>query len=247
MPQDLKDFLRCVTLLSLVAVSTLALQVTVDVPLALAATTCQNNNSDSFAGARNLFGQSNTGVGATITTQVPALCIGSDPSSDSSIWALVTGHGANDGYAQSGYIRQVGQSTVYYFAEYIKFDTDPKPTRVIGNAASGTHDYEELYDYVSAIHMYVDNSTLLTTNFDPTTVWAAPWDPEWQGETHDLGDDVAGTTSQPVYFTNMCLRTSRNQGCTTTPSNVTLHTDDTRYHYIWDTTNQAFHIWSTNS
>ncbi len=208
------------------------------------ATSCQYNNSSKFDGNFSL-GISNTGVGANITTAVPALCTSGNSYSNSSAWAMVASHGGTGGYAQSGYLRSRGQSTVYYFAEYSKCGSNVCGfTHKETSAASGTHFYSSVYDYVSAIHMQVDSTTILTTNFDPTVNWTAPWSPQWLGETHDLGDDIVGAATSPVYFSGLCLRTSRSGGCTTSPSNLTTEVDSSRYHAKWDIANSEFHIWT---
>lgn len=206
------------------------------------ATSCQYNNSSKFDG-NDSAGISNTGVGAHITTAVPDMCTSGNSLSDSSVWAMVASHNGTGGYAQSGYGIHRGQVTVYYFAEYSRCQGcgfTEKET----SAASGTHFYSSVYDYVSAIHMEVDSTTILTTNFDPTVYWSAPWSPQWFGETYDLGDDIAGTAASPVYFSGLCLRTSRSGGCTTSPSNLTTFVDSSRYHAKWDTANSKFHIWT---
>lgn len=215
-----------------------------NVSTAHAATSCQGF-SYHWDGA--YVSENNEGAGANITTQVPALCTTGDSYSDSSIWAMVAGGGSNDGYAQSGYDREYGWSTVRFFAEYSKCNYGCTYYDWYGGNASGTHSYQELYNYVNAIYMYVDSTIVLTTNFDPITVWSSPWQGNWYGETHDAGDDIAGTSSALVYFSGLCLRTARNQGCTTSPSGVTFYSGLSRYHEAWNTVNSKFHVWSTNT
>ena len=70
--------------------------------------------------------------------------------------------------------------------------------------------------------MQVDSTVLLTTNFDPAIYWSSPWVPNWFGETHNQGDDIAGTASSPVYFNQMCYVANRTSGCNT-PSSYSLH------------------------
>jgi len=91
--------------------------------VAEAATLCGFDTTDFHDGAYSGYPHpGNTGAGATIDTQVPALCYtlvgGGNTASDSTIWAMSEGNNPNDGYTQSGYGRAYGQSTVYYFAEY---------------------------------------------------------------------------------------------------------------------------------
>jgi hypothetical protein len=205
-----------------------------------AATNCQGYKVD-FDGAWNPS-ESNDGAGATINTMTPALCTQNASWADSSIWAMTAGQGAGQ-YAQSGYDRYEGQSTVYFFAEYDKNSSTPPVNKEFGTA-SGTHTYDELYNFTGGfIQMEKDNTTLLQTNFDPIVEWSSPWSPQFFGETHDPGDDIAGTSSSPVYFSNLCIVTSRSGGCSTTPS-LSTDSDLSRYHVAWDNQNQKFHVWT---
>ena len=86
---------------------------------------------------------------------------------------------------------------------------------------------------------------MLTSSFDPTIAWgpAATWEPEYEGETHDNGDDMPGTASSPTYFQNMAIKTSVNTETWAAPTGLTVSSDSSRYDTAWDT-NSQMHIWT---
>lgn len=61
---------------------------------------------------------------------------------------MLAGSGKTDGYAQSGYGRHEGESTVYYFAEYTRCSTCSVGFKET-SAASGTNTYSQFYDFTS--------------------------------------------------------------------------------------------------
>ncbi len=204
------------------------------------------NAATSCSGATHLFDgtdpQSITHYGskADINTRVPALCGAS--WSDSSIWAMMASGPGGCGYAQAGYIRHTGESTSSYFAEYLK-DCSSSAGYKQTSAASGTHTYSNVYNFSTGhISMNMDSTTLLTTNFDPAVSWSPGWMPEWEGEVHDNGDDMAGSSSSPAYFSNIQIIPCRSCGWTT-PSGLTISSDSSRYGYAWNS-NTQFHIWT---
>lgn len=135
---------------------------------------------------------------------------------------MIAGGATSDGYAQSGYLRRNGDSTVYMFAEFSQCSTCAFTRKVVGSP-SGSPRYDEIYNFSTGqIQMYVndDSQLLLNTSFDPAISWSAPWMPEWEGEVHAQGDDMPGSTSAPTSSTS------------------------TRYGYAWDTVNSGFHIWT---
>lgn len=180
---------------------------------------------------------------ANITTRGIALC-GSSHSS-ASVWAMITGGGGNDGYAQSGYLRTAGQTGSHMFSQYTQCQNCAFYTKEVGAPPAGSPQYVENYNFTAGnIGMYVNGSTLLaTTNFDPAFVWTGPWVPEWEGETHDNGDDMPGSSTSPTYFENMYIKTCRSCGLSH-PTGQSLSSDSSRYGVAWNTTNVEFHIWT---
>jgi hypothetical protein len=182
------------------------------------------------------------GVSANINTKVPGLCGSSN--SDVSVWTMMAnGTAGNGGYAQSGYGRHAGQSTVYIFSQYSKCDACGFVSKEY-STPSGTVNYTQLYDFSAGqIVMQAGGTSLARTNFDPAVWWSAPWVPEWEGEAHQYGDDMPGTSTSRTSFSNMTIKTCRSCGFTT-PSGLSISSDSTRYGYVWNTTNSNFSIWT---
>lgn len=241
-----ESVLRRLLVLCLASVLALALATLTSPPLTRAATTC-SSEQHNFDGVQHPTGGglSNTGVGASVNTMTPALCTTGASWADSSIWVMDADNTlGNGGYAQVGYLRHHGDSTVYYFTEYRKNYNTTSTFNKYGTA-SGTHSYRDLYNYTTGhIDMWLDSTKLASTNFDPIVEWTSPWSPQWFGETHDPGDDIAGTSSSPVYYSSLCIVTSRSGGCSTTPSGLVIYDSYSRYHIAWDTTNSKFHVWT---
>ncbi|MHB8378744.1 MAG: hypothetical protein ACYDB2_02355 [Acidimicrobiales bacterium] len=191
--------------------------------------------------------QTNYYVQANITTNIPGLC-GATYSS-SAAWTMIANSDltipSGFGYAQSGYLRTYGNSTVM-FSEYLQCATCGFHRRTGAAPPSGSPLYDEVYNFsLGAIQMYVDNNTYLldTTNFDPAFSWTAPWVPQWSGETHAQGDDMPGSASAPTYFSNLLIKRCRSCSLTT-PTGMTLNVTSTRYGVAWDSVNSKFHIWT---
>ena len=235
-----KRISRWTLVLSLATMFALCLSVLPPFHIVSAATSCQGfvyNFDGTDPTSLNTYE-----TGSNISTMTPALCLNNETWSLSAIWDMVAGSGANQ-YAQIGYLRLYGQSTVYYFAEYDKNASTPFVRQTYG-AASGTHNYDVLYIFSTGVmQMSLDSSVKLSTNFDPAVWWSAPWTPQWEGETHDPGDDIAGTSSSPVYFSSMCYKPNRSSGCVT-PSGLTVSSTLSRYHVAWNTQNTKFHVWT---
>lgn len=201
----------------------------------------------SCSGFQNLFTGADTGgnmygAQASLNTRTPGLCGAS--WSDSSVWTMVAGANYCD-YAQSGYGRHSGQSTVYYFAEYNYGDCSVNhDVQKVTTQASGTHSYTQQYNFNPGnISMRVDSNTLLTTSFDPAVRWLPPWDAQFFGEVHDNGDDIVGSAASPVYFSSIKVITGRSSGWVT-PGTMYTYIDSSRYAQAWDTRYSKFHIWT---
>ncbi|MFZ5920830.1 MAG: hypothetical protein ACOYY3_07245 [Chloroflexota bacterium] len=217
------------------AMAILSLSITFPVQ---AATNCQGF-AYNFTGT-DPIPMTHWGIKAGINTKVPALCGAS--YSDSSVWVMMAG-GGNCEYAQSGYGRHQGQSTVYFFAQYSKNCSTPV-THKETSVASGTHTYRAAYNFSTGkISMYVDTTLLLTTNFDAGINWTPGWVPQWEGETHDPGDDVPGSQTSRVYFSNMKIIASHG-GPWVTPSGLTGSSTSSRYGFAWNSQDSKFNIWT---
>lgn len=180
------------------------------------------------------------GVRADINTRIPALC--GAAHSASTIWDMVAG-GAQCEYAQVGYYRKYAYSNVVYFAQYQR-DCSAPVYHAETTVASGTHNYRTWYSRSEGrMYMQVDTTTILTTNFDPALYWHSGWEAQWEGEVHDGGDDIAGTPSSPVYFSNLKWQTTPG-GSWVTPTGLSGGSDSPRYGFQWDIQNSKFHVWT---
>jgi hypothetical protein len=189
------------------------------------------------------------GVQATISSvPPPALC--GEVWSDSSIWVLLGSGDLLNGcaLAQVGYGRSIDHPKIKVFAEY-GIDCDGMiPPIVMFKAPPGNHKYQVQYKRppVAAkrkIHMWFDNIRVAKTNFDPEVAWGGqPWDEEWNGETHDEGDDVPGTPNVPAFFTLMRHKTCK--ACAwEIPVDLVLRSTSNRYAFKWNAADN-FQIWT---
>lgn len=90
--------------------------------------------------------------------------------------------------------------------------------------------------------MAMNGTVLATTNFDPAIDWAAGWTSDFMGETHDGGDDVAGTATSKAVFSNIGIKTCRS--CSyTAPTGYNTFKDSTRYDLTVDSATQVS-IWT---
>lgn len=194
-------------------------------------------------------------VTARINTEIPHLCgapdTGSRNGSASAVWTMLQGSGPGDGYAQSGYEKSTNnfgdgksRSVTYYFAEAIRLHCSTcKDAFKETSAVSGTNEYHQSYDFANnVIDMEINSTVLLKTKWDPKNNWTSPWMPEWEGETHWTKDDVPGTASSPVYFSNMRIKKCKT--CAWSWATLTASSTSSRYAYKWDTQNGKFHIWT---
>jgi hypothetical protein len=218
--------------------------------IVLAAQSCEGGLHYYFDGTYPIATTSYA-ISAGINTYVPNLCTTNNSNSDSSVWTMLAGQASSDGWAQSGYGRHSGQTTAYEFAQTCgKYNTSTQTctsgfAEWDGPAVSGTHTYSQVYNFnTGRINMEVDGTVELTTSFDPITTWTGPWIPEWEGETHDIGDDMPGTLATPVHFSNMQIQTCRSGCYTQAPAHSLSSSNYTRYANRWYTQYSNAAIWS---
>lgn len=209
-------------------------------PLATQANTSCSGFVANFDGT-NPINNNMAGAGANISTHVPWLCTTNDTSSDVSVWAMIAG-GGNSEYAQAGYGRHYGQSTVYYFTEYDQNSSTAPVHKEYGSPGGGTtHNYYAAYGQQNGYAiMMIDNSVGDITNFNPSLYWSEPWSPEWEGETHDAGDDMPGTSGNPTVFSNMDWLQGNNWLST---SGLSVSSTSSRYG-VSQASGTQFNIWT---
>jgi hypothetical protein len=188
-------------------------------------------------------------VKADISSVVPPALCGAEWS-DSSIWVLLGSGHLNNGcaLAQVGYGRMQGDATIKVFAEYGWDCQNMIPPKIVFDAPAGNHNYMVTYKRPPKlskrkIHMWFDGQRVAKTNFDPEVKWGElPWDEEWNGETHDEGDDIPGTVNVPAFFANMRHQTCR--GCAwEEPVDLWLTSSSNRYAFQWNLSDN-FQIWT---
>jgi hypothetical protein len=219
------------------------LQIPTNVSAAIA---CQGSGA-FFAGTQPI-NQQLYGVRANITVRNPYLCTTpNSPWSASFAWVMIANN-ARTGYAQAGYVKMYGNSQSYTFSEYDQdLNNPPSFTRKVFSAASGSPLYKVLYSKATGkLSMYSDSTYLDVTNFDPTIAWgpASTWNPQYEGETHDNGDDIPGTMGSQVYFQNMSIKTSVNYDTWSAPVSSVMTIDPLyRYSVVQDNSSQI-RIWT---
>lgn len=188
-----------------------------------------------------------TGVSVNLNSREPLLCQGSANWSASAVWTNI-GSITNCGWSQAGYFKTPGLSIKVY-GEYNKnacyFPNSGYMRVVWGTGQAGVHTYQVNYNAKKQkANLWYDSNVITGTPFDPGVEWGAqPWDREWNGETHDRGDDMPGSAASPVFFTNLLYKNC--QGCAWVDPGLraTLNTLPERYGLQQDA-GSSFHIWT---
>ncbi len=144
-------------------------------------------------------------------------------------------------WAQIGYHRRNNQSFAYLYFEYNGAGTGFQQWAV---DLSGYKRYMVTVNTTTGrAEGWLGQTKMAETSGAPLGGWTAcPWRIAYKGETHDAGDDVAGTRSQPVSYTS--LQFKNTNGVWGTPSQLALSSSSSRYGMKWITNQQAFDIWT---
>jgi hypothetical protein len=132
------------------------------------------------------------------------LCFGS-ANTNYSVWVMIAAHSSlgGDGYAQIGYLRGRVDDNPKYFAEYDRCGSACAFKQQPGAAASGVHDFRVNYSFLDDnLKMFRDTIPFLGTPWSPRGEWS-DWAPLWEGETHNVGDDMPGLSGSKVTFKYM--------------------------------------------
>lgn len=183
---------------------------------------------------------------ATITERSVYLC--STTLGQTSAGAAFTMLAASDarGYAQIGYVRIAGYAAQRFY-EFWDGDSGGSWARgYFGLISPGTsHSNHVVYSFTDGkVRMIFDGVTKQTTPFSiESGQWATPWEGQWLGETWDRGDDVPGTASAKVRFSQVGVVTVRDGGYVKA-RNPQLHTGLPVYKFTWITVPTSFDIWT---
>lgn len=187
------------------------------------------------------------GAMADIMTENSACCTGSSNSANTiSAWALTVSNNDAYEYAQAGYLKRFGvDSTPYAFSEYRESESYNFVRHIwvsLGTLRDGYNwEYKTYYDTnASEEAMVVNGVNLSRTNFNPYDLWAGPWGQEWDGEVHDSGDEVPGTSSAPAKFTVVNYEPAMG-GAFTTPFNEKAARDQGCQTWIDDSNFNIYH------
>lgn len=67
-------------------------------------------------------------------------------------------------------------------------------------SASGLHDAKSIKQSDGHIHTYFDGAPIDGMSYGPGGEWSASWSRQYEGETHNLADDIAGTPTDQTQF-----------------------------------------------
>jgi hypothetical protein len=193
-------------------------------------------NGNWFVG-RHQETVSGYGAAAVLSRSVPALCGSSH--SDSSAWAMLESQKSGE-YAQAGYGRSNGQTTVYHFAEYT---TATSFVRKITGAVRGSTSYAVDYDTVAAkVYMNAGGTNLLTSTREPALYWTSPWGQQFLAEVHNTGDSSPGTAAAKMNFSSVRYKSNR-YGSWAVPPGLQNAADLAKFHEQ-TVSSASFNIWT---
>ena len=209
-----------------------------------AAISCQGRSTTydgTSAVPNNPYG-SYYGANANIISHVPLLCTTNASWSDSAAWTMLAGGIPSQQYAQAGYGRMYGDSTAYYFTEYRQDGNHSFVRKEYGAISGGQNqNYQVAYNTGGYIDLWAAGNHD-RTNFNPVGIWSTPFKPQWEGETHDPGDDVPGTASNPTTFANLEWELTANSGFSGV-SGIVFSSGSPRYG-ISSSNQSQFNIWT---
>lgn len=191
----------------LLLVMTLVLHLAVGIPKAFATpTNCTSSTAweHHFIGGEN-FSLTNYGVEVEIETQSVDIC----PSSGVSLWPMVGGPGASD-YVQVGWLQRAGGSPMYF---YESSSNNGFHEQLTWGTASGFNVYRVNYVDMGNQNLNYWDFLINGNSVHSTPVFDLGWSPSQafaQAELHDSGDQVPGSVTNPVSFTNVKVKTTKN-------------------------------------
>lgn len=157
------------------------------------------------------------GIQGNIIAHNTSFCASTVRGSFAANWVMVTdnqliGHG---GYAQAG-IDQEPDCALRYFSQFrVSSHFTPKSNFApCGSLLTGSnHLYSVVYDPAAHhLSMYVNNSFIGATTFDPYAHWANSWGWQIQGETGIQQDLQPGNTASHVNYSNIRWQSAATDG-----------------------------------
>lgn len=125
-------------------------------------------------------------------------------------------------YAQSGYLKYRSQSNWYLFSEYTGTECPngfcQVETTTTTCCGQNIHYYSIYSTKSAAIEMWAGSTRIDYTYYDPTNCnctdnnWVGPWKQQYNGEAHNSGNDMPGSSTSKASFTSVSYAPSKWNG-----------------------------------
>lgn len=187
------------------------------------------------------------GVLADIDYNFNQLCSGVGGYQNTySAWVMVFELNSSGGYAQSGYIRASGGSTLNFSEYNVCVACNPMGyTRDFGGSTgSGTYGYWVVYNSGTGhLDMNINGTNIDSTNFNPFAEWSDTV-LAWSEETLYLESDVPGTTADKTKFNELRMQPFGSGSFTANTYSVPSFNENVGVWSAGTYTGNDFHIWT---
>jgi hypothetical protein len=200
------------------------------------------------------------GADATLTLRTGGLC-GTDQNQISNFtnaWSMIAGDpsGSACGWAQSGFERGYvvgGGNNIRHFGQISNDTCSILDTRYSSSyiTPGTTHDYYSGYVPQCACAIsYVDGVPYRTSSFDPYGTWTYPFQPQFNGETSYLQNDMPGSSTSHTQFRSLMAENASTDIYVQMPCGMIYGNSQIDYGYspvTWQQSSsncQSFDIWT---
>lgn len=177
-------------------------------------------------GSRDGAGQTYRGVSSVVSVRRSRICDpGTGTPTFNAAFSMLSGTSLNSGgklgWAQVGYMKNslysAGNFPVYHFSEYYNPGTNSYSRDVMTRygtlpATGETHHYFVQWSPSrGCVELDIDVTFTGCTSWSPFSVWAQPFNLEWNGESGQYaGTDIPGYASTKATFSDMRVQDSSN-------------------------------------
>lgn len=143
-----------------------------------------------------------SGVSGDVEVQQGMFCTPQVENDSYSSWTLIGAAGRQNAYAQTGYVDYYlrGPVGTFAFSEY-NLNGARQFNYYQHVDTHSLHNFKSVYaSDCHCIRNYIDHSYVDSSPFDPTSTWQGPWTPQFLEEVHVQGDQVAGSSANPVNY-----------------------------------------------
>lgn len=138
---------------------------------------------------------------AIIATRYGAVCDSDTTSANfTNHYAMIASNNLA-GWAQAGYLRWYGSSTVFFAQQSSGHTLNTKYGTTALAAGSTYFYYNKWASSCLCIENIIERTLYLKSTWNPWTTWTTPFSPQFTGETAYLSSDLAGTASAPASYT----------------------------------------------